>query len=109
MTVSRGVVLGLVLVLANASAFGATKHVVCRNVTSGASWSIAINDDKQTVDDFPASFSGDEVAWFDFHDSGHYILDRATGSLIGRFASSTGGYSLTHHCDVGGVKAQARH
>lgn len=103
--------LALTLIFANGNVLAAAKRIVCRNVTSGASWSLALDDAKQTVDDFPASFSGDEVAWFDFHDSGHYVLDRANGRLIGRFASSTGGYSLTHRCNVEALhlKAPASH
>ena len=78
---------------------GATE-LTCTNQTSGTSWQIRIDYDRQTVDSNPASISDDEIAWRDKADGGNYTLDRKSGKLTVVFASSTAGHFLYHHCKL---------
>ena len=73
-------------------------EITCTNQTSGVSWQIRIDYDRQTVDSNPASISDAEIAWHDRSDGGHYTLDRKSGKLTVIFASSTAGHFLYHHC-----------
>src|SRR5262245_36559328 len=72
--------------------------VRCTNPSSGATWQIRIDYDKRTVDSFPATISKLEINWQDPQHGGYYSLDRRSGELIVRFASSTGGFSLRDTC-----------
>jgi hypothetical protein len=56
-------------------------EIICTNQTSGTSWQIKIDYDRQTVDSNPASISDDEIAWHDKADGGNYTLDRKSGRL----------------------------
>jgi hypothetical protein len=56
-------------------------EITCTNQTSGASWQIRIDYDRQTVDSNPASISDDEIAWRDKANGGNYTLDRKSGKL----------------------------
>jgi hypothetical protein len=91
-----GVALGI---LAGQAQAGATE-LTCTNQTSGTSWQIRIDYDRQTVDSNPASISDDEIAWRDKADGGNYTLDRKSGKLTVVFASSTAGHFLYHHCKL---------
>jgi len=75
-------------------------EVTCTNQTSGTSWQISIDYDRQTVDANPASISDDEIAWRDKADGGNYTLDRKSGKLTVVFASSTAGHFLYHRCKL---------
>lgn len=76
-------------------------EVTCTNPYSHASWQIRIDYARGTVDDYPAQFTAALIRWHDRRDGGHYSLDRRTGALTARFASSTGGYFLHDTCDLG--------
>ena len=78
---------------------GATA-ITCTNATSGTSWQISIDFDKNTVDSNPASISDREISWHDPKDGGNYTLDRKSGSLTFVASSSTGGYMLFHRCQM---------
>jgi len=69
----------------------------CTNPASGTTWSIAVDLGRRLVDLQPATITGSSISW---HDAkyGAYDLDRATGSLRFRFASSTGGSYLYYTC-----------
>jgi len=96
---------GLVLALA-ASAMLATDgsaaetgmlHLRCTNAASGASWPIAVDLDHSLVDARPATITDKQISWPD-PKQGFFELERATGKLQFRNASSTGGYFLYYTC-----------
>jgi hypothetical protein len=72
--------------------------VTCTNPASGASWRLAIDFARSTVDSYPAEITPGAISWFDPQDGGKYMLDRKTGALTGSVASSTGGYFRNAHC-----------
>ena len=74
--------------------------MTCTNPASGASWRIAIDFGKGTVDANRAEITPAKVSWFDPKDGGNYVLDRSTGDLRAIVASSTGGYFRRAHCAV---------
>src|SRR5262249_21616887 len=86
-------------IVAGAAQAGMTE-ITCTNQTSGSSWQIRIDYERQTVDSNPASISDDEIAWHDKADGGNYTLDRKSGKLTVVFASSTAGHFLYHHCEL---------
>jgi hypothetical protein len=88
----------LLLLLPTAGARAAVTTWRCVNPNSGAAWNIRIDDEKKLVDSFPAEIAADRVEWHDTVGGGHYSLDRATGALTMRSASSTGGYFLYDRC-----------
>jgi hypothetical protein len=73
--------------------------VTCTNPFSGASWQIAIDYDRRTVDSNPARISDAEISWRDAKDGWNYTLDRKSGKLTVILASATGGNFLFDHCD----------
>jgi hypothetical protein len=73
--------------------------VTCTNPFSGASWQIAIDYDRRTVDSNPALISDAEILWRDAKDGWNYTLDRKSGKLTVILASATGGNFLFDHCD----------
>ena len=72
--------------------------ITCTNPSSGASWQIAIDFDKATVDSNRAEITGTKISWFDPTDGGNYTLDRKSGDLTAIVASSTGGYFRRGRC-----------
>jgi hypothetical protein len=95
---------GLLLVLAgslpSAAGYAAETgvlHLRCTNATGGASWSMVVDLDHSLVDSLPATISD---AWIKWHNAsgGIYELERATGKLQLRAASTTGGYFLHYSC-----------
>ena len=74
--------------------------VTCTNPTNGASWQIAIDYGKGTVDAYPAQITPAKISWFDPNDGGNYTLDRNSGDFTAIIASSTGGYFRRGHCNL---------
>jgi hypothetical protein len=72
--------------------------VTCTNSYSGASWQIAIDYDRKTVDSNPAKISDAEISWRDAKDGWNYTLDRKSGKLTVILASATGGNFLYDRC-----------
>jgi len=72
--------------------------VTCTNPFSGASWQIAIDYDRRTVDSNPARISDTEISWRDAKDGWYYTLDRKSGELTVILASATGGNFLHDRC-----------
>ena len=72
--------------------------VACTNPFSGASFKIAIDYGRKTVDANPASISASEISWRDTRDGWKYTLDRKSGRLTVVLASSTGGNFLHDDC-----------
>jgi len=69
----------------------------CTNPASGASWPIVVDLDGARVDTFPATITPEWISWHDPR-RGFFDLERATGKLQLRNASSTGGYFLHYMC-----------
>jgi hypothetical protein len=99
---------GLIAVLAAGlfvSALGAAQSdelaVTCTNPYSGATWRIAIDYDRSTVDSNPARISDAEISWRDVKDGWRYTLDRKSGKLTVILASATGGNFLYDQCKLG--------
>ena len=72
--------------------------VTCTNPFSGASWQIAIDYDRRTVDSNPARISDTEISWRDAKDGWNYTLNRKSGKLTVILASATGGNFLHDRC-----------
>ncbi|MBV8105227.1 MAG: hypothetical protein JO223_11495 [Hyphomicrobiales bacterium] len=72
--------------------------VTCTNPYSGASWQIAIDYERKTVDSNPARISDAEISWRDAKDGWNYTLDRKSGKLTVILASATGGNFLYDRC-----------
>jgi hypothetical protein len=89
---------GLALLLAAVPA-GAAENLKfrCTNVASGANWGIVVDLDHRRVDDSPAEISERAITWRD-RENRTYDLDRTTGAMRMRNASSTGGYFLYYTC-----------
>jgi len=70
----------------------------CVNRVGGAQLSIVVDLDAHLVDTLPATTFND--TWISWHDPnrGYLDLERATGKLDIRNASSTGGYFLHYLC-----------
>jgi hypothetical protein len=74
--------------------------ITCTNPVSGVSWQIMIDYRRATVDSNPAEFKRAEISWFNPKDGGNYALNRKSGDLTARVASSTGGYFRHSRCDL---------
>lgn len=72
-------------------------HFRCTNPASGASWPIVVDLDHGRVDSVSATITDKWISWHD-PKQGIFDLDRATGKLQFRNASSTGGYFLYYMC-----------
>jgi hypothetical protein len=75
----------------------ATQHLRCTNPASGTSWSIVVDLDRGRVGPLAATVGDRWISWHD-PDRGFFDLERATGRLRLRNASSTGGYFLYYAC-----------
>jgi hypothetical protein len=73
------------------------QHLRCTNPASGTSWQISVDLDQRTVDSQPAKITDSWISWPD-PKQGSFDLERATGKLQFRNASSTGGYYLFYNC-----------
>jgi hypothetical protein len=79
------------------AAAAAILNLRCTNPASGASWSIAIDLDRGRVGPLTATVTDRWISWRD-PNRGFFELERATGRLRLRNASSTGGYFLYYAC-----------
>ncbi|MGH7065329.1 MAG: hypothetical protein ACREET_14745 [Stellaceae bacterium] len=72
-------------------------HLRCTNPASGTSWPVVVDLDRGRVGSSAATIT---EAWISWHDpkQGFFDLERATGKLQLRNASSTGGYFLHYTC-----------
>jgi|ERR1700688_4507588 len=71
----------------------------CTNTSSGATWDVKVDLDRNTVDSFPAQITKGNISWRDAVQGGSsYDLDRSSGVLTIVTASSTGGYIMVHRC-----------
>jgi hypothetical protein len=95
-------VLAAVLVAWGAAAQtqGGSRAITCTNPASGASWQIAIDLERRTVDSFAATISDSTISWRDPRDQGNYTLDRKSGNLTVAIPSSTGGYFIHDQCKL---------
>jgi hypothetical protein len=73
----------------------------CTNPKSGATWEVKVDYGQNTADSFPAEITQSQIAWHDTVHGGHYYLDRASGALTFKNATTTGGYALHHTCHAG--------
>ena len=69
----------------------------CTNPASGTSWQLLVDLDRHRVGSLPATITDQWVQWRDPKE-GSYDLERASGRLQLRNASSTGGYFLYYSC-----------
>ena len=95
-----GLVTGLAMPTVNGDAQESRTTITCTNPMSGASWQIAIDFDRATVDSNRAEITDAKIAWFDPTDGGNYTLDRKSGDLTAIVASSTGGYFRHGRCSL---------
>jgi hypothetical protein len=78
--------------------------MLCRNTTSGATWTVTVDSQAATVDGIPARITSGLISWKD--DEGRfYDLHRDTGVLEMHVASSTGGFYLMDQCSALAGKA----
>jgi hypothetical protein len=94
----RAAALALAVFVSRAQADEIT--VTCINPASGASWRIAIDTDRGTVDSNPARITDSEISWRDTKTGWRYSLDRKTGKLTVVLASATGGNFLYDQCKL---------
>jgi hypothetical protein len=73
------------------------QHLHCTNPNSGASWTLFVDFDHGLVDSLPATITDQWISWHD-PKQGFFDLERRTGKLQLRNASSTGGYFLYYTC-----------
>ena len=95
-----GLAAGLTVPAINVDAQESKITVTCTNPISGASWQIAIDFEKATVDSNQAKITLATISWFDPVDGGNYTLDRKSGALTAIVASSTGGYFRHGRCTL---------
>ncbi len=97
----RLVIAAAALLPASAGSFsaaaGGTLHLRCTNPVSGANWPIVVDLDHRRVDSLAATITDKWIRWHD-PQQGFFDLERATGKLRFRNASSTGGYFLHYLC-----------
>ena len=94
------VLAGVAMPAVNGAAQQGKMAVTCTNPASGASWQIAVDFDKATVDSNRAAICVAKIAWFDPKDGSNNTLDRKSGDLTAIVASSTGGYFRHGRCAV---------
>jgi len=86
---------GVALTIGTAAAD--TLRLRCTNDASGSPWDIVVDLDHRRVDNLAAEVNGGSISWRD-PENRTYELDRGTGALRMRNASSTGGYYLYYTC-----------
>jgi hypothetical protein len=96
-TTVAGAAAAAMLLVGAGSAWAAILYLRCTNSASGASWSLTVDLDHRRVDTFPATITEKWISWHD-PQTGFFDLERGSGSLQMRNASSTGGYFLHYQC-----------
>jgi hypothetical protein len=71
----------------------------CVNSSSGAAWTVTVDEQRHTVDGAPADLGAGRITWHPAG-GGSYDLDRKSGDLTFTNSSSMGGYMLFHHCHL---------
>jgi hypothetical protein len=92
-----GLAFSAMTTVAGWAAEAGVQHLRCTNPASGANWQVTVDLDHHTVDSQPAKISESWISWPDAK-QGSFDLERATGKLQFRNASSTGGYYLIYSC-----------
>jgi hypothetical protein len=110
LTRPMAVIIPAVAYLALADAFAAPaasleaehgqREITCTNKSSGARWQIKVDYDQKTVDSNPANIGDNQITWRDGKDGWRYSLNLKTGDLYVVFASSMGGNTYFHHCQL---------
>jgi len=72
-------------------------HLRCTNPVGGARWSVVVDLDHGLADSLPATITDASIKWRDTN-GGIYEYDRATGKLLLRGASTTGGFFFHYTC-----------
>lgn len=88
---------GAAFLLTSGTAAADILELRCTNDANGSSWNVAIDLDHRRVDNLAAEIDGGSVRWRD-PEHRTYELDRRSGALRMRNASSTGGYYLYYTC-----------
>jgi hypothetical protein len=88
---------GAIPVSSGLAAEAGVLHMRCTNPTGGANWPVVVDLDHGLVDALPATITDTWMKWQD-PKGAVYELERATGKLQLRGASSTGGYFLHYTC-----------
>ncbi|MGH6811431.1 MAG: hypothetical protein ACREDM_03515 [Methylocella sp.] len=73
----------------------------CTNPKSGTTWDVKVDYDRSTADSFPAKITDSRITWHDTLHGGYYYLDRASGALTFKNATTTGGYAIHDTCRAG--------
>lgn len=73
----------------------------CTNPKSGTTWDVKVDYNRSTADSFPAKITKSQITWHDTSHGGYYYLDRASGALTFKNATTTGGYSIHDTCRAG--------
>lgn len=74
-----------------------TLHLRCMNPVGGAKWSSEVDLERNLVDSRPATITESSIKWRDGQ-GGIYEFERATGKLLLRGASTTGGFFFHYTC-----------
>ena len=96
-----GLAAGLSATMIDGQGWASETTITCTNPMNGASWRIAIDFDKATVDANRAEITETKISWFDPTDRSNNTLDRKSGDLTAIVASSTGGYFRHGRCNLG--------
>jgi hypothetical protein len=96
-TIGLGLAFATMAAAAGSAAETGIQRLRCTNPASGTSWDITVDLDHHTVDSQQAKITDGWISWPDAK-QGSFDLERATGKLQFRNASSTGGYYLFYMC-----------
>lgn len=91
------IVAGALFLISAGTADAENLRFRCTNVVGGSTWNIAVDLDHRRVDNLAAEIDGGSISWRD-PENRIYELNRSTGALRMRNASSTGGYFLYYTC-----------
>ena len=96
--VTAALVVGVATPAISAPDLHGERSITCMNKSSGTTWQIKVDYDRNTVDTNPASISDTRIAWRDANDGWRYTLDLKSGDLTVVLASSMGGNMYFHRC-----------